>query len=182
MTTMSVYFKKSLSRQVLAIMTACTILFLAGTGSLFYYQQVLNDDFIEQRKDLVEKRGLAEKIYAEYNDVFLNIRGYIALNNNELKEQALSEEALIRKYIASFKKIVRTQDDEKIYAELETFTDYYYNNALPSLLDSEIKGNRLKITEIDLNSMSLQTNDFRSTLDSYSASLSKKLDENVTSL
>jgi hypothetical protein len=86
------YFTKSLSRQVVSLMTGCIILFIAGTGILFYILQSLNAEYIQQRQSIVDKQLLMDELFDQYNTVFLDIKGYIAFNNEALKDKAFNEE------------------------------------------------------------------------------------------
>src|SRR4051794_36516388 len=99
------YFKKSLARQVLLIMGSSIIIFIVCVGALFYILQQLNEDFIHTRNEIKEKQRLITDIYEAYDTTFLNIRGYIAFDNLELKESAINQEEIIRKKAIELKQI-----------------------------------------------------------------------------
>ena len=94
------YFQNSLPRQVILLISASFIFCLIGAAILFYLQQNLNHQYIENRKVLVEKRNTIHAIYDEYNAVFLDMRGYVALNNPKMMERARGKEKSIRKLIS----------------------------------------------------------------------------------
>ncbi|MGE7759952.1 ATP-binding protein [Peribacillus sp. NPDC097895] len=176
------YFTKSLSRQVVSLMTGCIILFIVGTGILFYILQSLNAEYIHQRQSIVEKQLLMDEIFDQYNTVFLDIRGYIAFNNDALKDKALHQETSIRKNIERFKGITDSTADMNISNKLETFTDYYFSGVLPSFLASPKKGEKMEVEKINNSKITAQIADFRSTINSYSGTLTKRLDKNVKDL
>ena len=118
------YSNKSLPRQVVSLMTACIILFIVGTGILFYVLQSLNAEYIQKRNGIVEKELLLDEIYEQYNNVFLDARGYIAFGNETYKAQVWSREDKIRNDISTFKDLTSSKADENVHTELANFTDY----------------------------------------------------------
>ncbi|MGE7608190.1 ATP-binding protein [Peribacillus frigoritolerans] len=175
------HFTKSLSRQVVSLMTGCIILFIVGTGILFYILQSLNAEYIQQRQSIVDKQLLVDEIFDQYNTVFLDIKGYIAYDNTALKEKAINEEATISKNIEAFKEIANTKEDKDISNELGTFTEYYFSGVLPSFFDSEKRG-ALEVGRMESTEITAQITNFRSTIKSYSGTLTERLDKNVKDL
>lgn len=179
---MNQYCKKSLSRQVVTLMSACIILFIVGTGILFYVLQSINAEYIQKRHSIVEKELLIDNIYEQFNNVFLDARGYIAFGNETYKEKVLNSEDEIRKEISVFKKLANSKDDKRIYEELDEFTDYYFKDVIPSFFNSELSGDRTQMKQIDNSEITAQLVEFRSDIRSYSSLLSEKLDKSVNAL
>ncbi|MGE7781610.1 ATP-binding protein [Peribacillus sp. NPDC097264] len=175
------YSNKSLSRQVVSLMTACIILFIVGTGILFYVLQTVNAEYIQKRNGIVEKELLLDEIYEQYNNVFLDARGYIAFGNETYKDKVWSREDKIRHDISTFKDLSSSKADEKAHTDLVNFTDYYFNAIKPVFSNMEMDGSRDKGKQIE-NEITAQVADFRDSVRSYSSALSEKLDENVNAL
>ncbi|MFJ7830363.1 ATP-binding protein [Peribacillus sp. NPDC097284] len=175
------YSNKSLSRQVVSLMTACIILFIVGTGILFYVLQTVNAEYIQKRNGIVEKELLLDEIYEQYNNVFLDARGYIAFGNETYKDKVWSREDKIRHDISTFKDLSSSKADEKVHTDLVNFTDYYFNAIKPVFSNIEMDGSRDKGKQIE-NEITAQVADFRDSVRSYSSALSEKLDENVNAL
>ncbi|WP_285765954.1 ATP-binding protein [Peribacillus sp. SI8-4] len=154
-------------------MTGCIILFIAGTGILFYHLQSLHAEYIQHRQSIVEKQLLVDDILDQYHSVFLNMTAYNVFNKEGLKEQAIGQEASIRGEIEEFKSIASTREDRVISSRLERFSDYYFNDALPSFLASQ---------NISDTQITTHVSDFRSQIKSYLGKLSEMRDDNVKDL
>ncbi|MFJ7753856.1 ATP-binding protein [Peribacillus muralis] len=168
------YITKSLSRQVVSLMTGCIILFIAGTGILFYQLQSLHAEYIHHRQTIVEKQLLVEDILDQYHTVFLNSASKNVVNNEEVKEQAFQEETSIRKKMEQFKAIATSKEDRNMSNRLETFSYYYFSEHLPSF--------RASPENMGGTQISSQISDFRSLIKSYLGNLTEKRDENVKDL
>ncbi|MFJ7747408.1 ATP-binding protein [Peribacillus sp. NPDC097295] len=176
------YINKNLSRQVLTLMSACIIFFIVGTGILFFVLQSLNAEYFQKRHSIVEKELLLDGIYEQYNNVFLDARGYIAFGNDSYKEKVWSREDQIRRSISDFKELSTSNEDQIIYKELKKFTDYYFSAIKPSFLKVEMNGARMKAKQTDNSEITERVVEFRNNVRAYSSALSEKLDENVESL
>ncbi|KWW22583.1 hypothetical protein AS888_12205 [Peribacillus simplex] len=168
------YISKSLSRQVVSLMTGCIILFIAGTGILFFHLQSLHAEYIQHRQSIVGKQLVIEEILDQYHTVFLNLTAYNSLDKDGLKEQSTQEEISIRENIEQFKAIAHSKEDRVMTDKLDNFTSYYFSEALPSLLDSPENNGGTQIMA--------QVSDFRSLIKSYLGTLTEKRDENVKDL
>ena len=176
------YFNKNLSRKVLSLISACIILFIVGTGILFFLLQSLNAEYIQKRQSIVEKELLLDEIYEQYNNVFLDARGYIAFGNESYRDKVWSREAKIREDISVFKEISTSNKDRKTYTELDNFTDYYFKAIKPTFLNVELNGDRSKGKQIENSEIIAQVGDFRNNVRTYSSQLSGKLDEYAKAL
>ncbi|MGE7603681.1 ATP-binding protein [Peribacillus sp. NPDC097675] len=176
------FINKNLSRQVLTLMSACIIFFIVGTGILFFVLQSLNDEYFQKRHSIVEKELLLDEIYEQYNNVFLDARGYIAFGNDSYKEKVWSREDKIRTSITDFQAISTSNEDQVTYTELEKFTDYYFTAIKPTFLNVELNGARMKGKQAENSEITDRVVGFRKNIRAYSSAFSEKLDENAEAL
>ncbi|WP_182103268.1 hypothetical protein [Niallia taxi] len=87
------YIRKSISRQFMALICFFILLFILGGLVLVFLQDSVNNEFVDNRKELVEKQATVREIETKLNSAMFNIRGYFAYNNENLKESALSQQA-----------------------------------------------------------------------------------------
>lgn len=176
------YFKKSLARQVLLIMGSSIIIFIVCVGALFYILQQLNEDFIQTRNEIKEKQRLITDIYEAYDTTFLNIRGYIAFDNLELKESAINQEEIIRKKAIELKQITNTAKDQVIYQDIIDFADFYYINTLPGRIADFEKGGKQAIAEKVTASDTPMVNSFRENNSLVMKDMDDELEDNLSKL
>ncbi|PLT35157.1 histidine kinase [Bacillus sp. V5-8f] len=178
------YIKKSLSRQVVYLMWAFLILILIGTSILFYYQHNLGQHYIGERESMVEKRQLIQDISGNFNSALFDIRGYLALDNSQLKDSALAQERVIRNLNQRFSSQIKNknQADIELYNELTTFTDYYFDDTLPVVIQAFESGDRETVKNIANTSATKRVTEFQDYLNAYAKSLDRQLNQNAENL
>ncbi|MFJ5623741.1 ATP-binding protein [Peribacillus loiseleuriae] len=176
------YFQNSLPRQVILLISACFIFCLIGTAILFYLQQNLNHQYIENRKVLVEKRKTIYAIYDEYNAVFLDMRGYVALNNPQMMERARGKEENIRKLISELEQDSMTISEMPVYQSMVDFSDYYFGFVLPKVITSYENGNRTGVIDLANTETTSKVERFLSDTKALGTALDNQLGKNVVEL
>ena len=176
------YFRNSLPRQVILLISASFIFCLIGAAILFYLQQNLNHQYIENRKLLVEKRNTIQAIYDEYNAVFLDMRGYIALNNSKMMERARGKEESIRKLISELEQDSMSISEVAVYQNMEDFTDYYFDSVLPYVITNYENGNRTEIINLANTEATSKVEHFLIDTKELGDALDNQLGKNVVEL
>lgn len=179
---LSNYFRNSLSRQVILLISACLIFGLFGTAILFFLQQNLNHQYIENRKVLVEKRKTINTIYDEYNAVFLDIRGYVASNNPQLMERTRGKEKGIRALISVLERDSVTISEMSDYREMVEFSDYYFGDVLPNIITNYENGNHTESLDIANTETTMKVERFLKDTKAKSSALDNQLAKNVVEL
>ena len=139
MTKIINYFNGSLSHKVFSLIGICFLLFVVGTGGLFYFQHKIQDDYLQQRNILKEKQQLIQSIYDQFNTDILVMTDSIAIKVPENREFTLNQESELRKQITALHPLIETKEDRSIYWVIDNFTTYYFAEILPLIIkDYEI--------------------------------------------
>lgn len=175
------YVRKSLSRQFIVLISVFIILLLIGIISIYFSQKHFNDIYLKNRSEIIKKEKIARQIQQEYNEVFLNIRGYLAFDNNELKTKALSKEVDIRKQIEQLESLLDTEEDPNpnIVNELNDFTDYYFIYLLPYVTTYFENGQIEEIQKMSNAGATKKLEDFINELDDYINDIHQQLNNEV---
>ncbi len=177
------YSNKSLSSQVVLLMGACIAFFIVGMIILFFFQHQLNQKYIEEREKIVHERNLLTEIYDQFNTAFMDMRGFIAFDNPELKDQVLGREVEIRRLIKELQTISgRNDTEESISKEIEEFTDYYFDVTLPLVIKAYEKGDTQTIIEMANGSVMTEVATFRGKMKNSISLFGKQLEDNVVLL
>ncbi|RFU65863.1 ATP-binding protein [Peribacillus glennii] len=176
------YIRKSLSRQVVYLMWGFLVSILIGTSFLFYFQQNLGKQYIDDRERMVKKRQLTQEISGHINSALFDIRGYLALDNVQLKDNALAQENHIRILSSRFSGEIKDKKDQEFYSELLTFTEYYFDETLPVVIKAFEEGDRDKVKSIASASATKRVTEFQNYLSDFSLSLDRQLNQNAENL
>ncbi|CAM3645179.1 ATP-binding protein [Mesobacillus zeae] len=176
------FIKKSLARQFLFLMGCFMFVFLCLAGILLATLDQLNESYIERNHVLEQKETLAAGIDKNFSQVFLNIRGYIAFGNPELKSEALALEPEIREQIRQFKVIATEKEDKGFADETEEFIDYYFIHTLPGVIENYENKNMTAVVDKANNEATERLSGFQKTLDRYLASNDEELSQSFNSL
>ncbi|WP_409299861.1 ATP-binding protein [Peribacillus sp. SCS-155] len=176
------YVKKSLSRQVIFLMWAFLFLILTGTTILFLLQQNISKQYIKDREEIVSKRNIVRSIEEGFNQAFFDIRGFIALDNERLKDNALAQENRIKQSSMQFQDYAMDKKDRNFLNEVTLFTDYYFKETMPVVIQAFENGDREQVKQIASASATKRVSDFKQTLKAFSTGLDIQLDEKSTKL
>jgi len=178
----SSYIKKSISRQFIALICFFILLFLFGAGALTGIQEKINARFIADRQKIINKRALTEEIELHFNDALFNIRGYLAFDNEELREQVYREEKEIIILLKQFKKVAETEKDQEMYKKMVLFDEYVFEDAFPKAVSYYETGNTDEVKAIANNGATSRINNFKQELTAYKKYIDGKLNGLVTKL
>lgn len=176
------YIRKSISRQFMALICFFILLFILGGLVLVFLQDSVNNEFVDNRKELVEKQATVREIETKLNSAMFNIRGYFAYNNENLKESALSQQADIRKLINELDKMVISEEDIRFSTELSSFYHFYFDEAMPEAIAYFESGDKDAVASIANNGATDRINTFQQLQTSYLQSVSKSLTDEVSKL
>ncbi|PKG25383.1 ATP-binding protein [Niallia nealsonii] len=176
------YIKKSISRQFIALICFFILLFLFGAAVLTGLQKSTNDGFISNRQKFIDKRALAEEIETHLNNALFNIRGYLAFDNEELRDEVNQEEQDIAVLLKQFKKVAKTDKDSEMYKKLVSFNEYIFDDAFPKAVAFHEAGNTDKVKAIANGGATAKINNLKKELIAYKKYLDTKLTEVVTNL
>ncbi|WP_404354764.1 response regulator [Cytobacillus firmus] len=176
------FIKKSLTRQIVALMGVFALLFLAGTSILTLLQEQINSSYYTEREKLVKKEEIVQQIDHNFNLVFFDVRGYFAFGNSELKNQAAALRPQIRKLISEYNGIASTKEDKAFGREMDKFADYYFIERLPISIEYFEAGRMEEIIKMADSGATARVNSFQEEIQIYLQNLNDELNSRVQDL
>ncbi|PLS18137.1 histidine kinase [Bacillus sp. M6-12] len=176
------YIKRSLTRQVIFLMGIFFLIFLIGSSVFFYTQQRINDIFIKERNLIAKKESLISQIYNGYDTAFMDMRGYIAFNNEDLRDNAIEQAESIRKATTKFAHKATTEKEKLLILSIEAFTDEYFSENIPKVIGYVENGNLEAVRVFANSEATKKVSDIRNKLWDYSKSLQEKRDQKAEDL
>jgi signal transduction histidine kinase/ActR/RegA family two-component response regulator len=158
------------------------IFFILGTAAIFLTMEQINRTYYKERAELVNREEIIREINDRYNTVFSDIRGYIAFDNPDLRDNALEQQPKIRKLISDFNKLVITDGDKAYGEELLEFTNYYFIEQLPVALELMDSGKKSEISNIANSGTTANIINFQENSRQYLIGINDQLDEKVLQL
>jgi signal transduction histidine kinase len=174
--------KTSLVRRYIYMMSAfiAAFMFLAAILLLSFYN--LNQDYASKTRKLENKERLVQEISEAYNRAFMDVRGYIAYGNTELKKHALEKEPIIRELTSQIGELATSYEDQKFLNQLELFTDYYFVTTLPKSLENFENGNIDAVKETANGGATGRINSIQDRLKVYNSEIDRQIDANFQEL
>lgn len=168
------FYKKSLSNQVLSLVGISFISLIIGTSALFFYQDKIYNDYIQQRTSIDEQREVINDIYDYFNSEVLFVDDSIAFKVPEGKKQTLDAESELQNRIADLEKLMKTKEERAFYQEIDQFTTYYFHQVLP-LVVQKYEQEKDPSVDLDNDDITIQVERFLKHSESYSEGLQEKL-------
>ena len=145
----------------MALICFFILLFILGGLVLVFLQDSVNNEYVNNRKELVEKQATVRQIETKLNSAMFNIRGYFAYDNENLKESALSQQADIVKLINELDKMVTSEEDIRFSTELSSFYHFYFDEAMPEAIAYFESGDNDAVASIANNGATDRINTFQ---------------------
>jgi len=149
---------------------------------MLYSFHDLNQTFTAKNKELVKKERLVQEIGEDFNQTFMDVRGYLAIGNKEFKIKALNNEPRIRELTSQLGGIASDYQDRKFLDHIVIFTDYYFVSTLPDTLENYERGNYDAVVEIANSSATYRINSFKKEINAYIKEIDKQIDQNFQEL
>ncbi|MBX9975732.1 ATP-binding protein [Cytobacillus firmus] len=173
------YIKKSLTRQIVALMMLFALMLSMGLAILLLLEEHINESFYQDREKLVKKEAIVQEIESSFNLVFFNIRGYFAYNNSELKTNAISLRPEIRKLISDFNDTAETAEEKAFGKEMNEFADFYFIEKLPISIEYFETGNMDDVIKMAESGTTARINNFQNDTHHFLQKLKSDLDDRV---
>jgi signal transduction histidine kinase/CheY-like chemotaxis protein/HAMP domain-containing protein len=135
------YIRKSLSRKFLFLVGGFIAFLAIGAIVLLIIFNQMNQAFLAERDLINKKEKIVEAIKDDYNQAFLDARGYVAFGNKVLKDNALEQGTKIKKLEEQYKKMASSQEEREFSNQVYEFTHYYFANILPKMIVNYESGN-----------------------------------------
>ncbi|MEH7884643.1 ATP-binding protein [Bacillus sp. JJ1609] len=178
-----ILFKKnSIVRRFIYLMSVFITAFLILAAILLYSFYDLNQTYTSKNRELEKKERIVQKISEDFNKVFMDIRGYIAFGNKDLKKAALNKEPEIRELTRQFAEVASDYQDQEFLNHLELFTDYYFVSTLPVSLANYENGNYEAVVETANTGATYRINSIKTEMNGYIGEIDKQIDQNFQEL
>ncbi len=176
------YFRKSLARQFAGLLFTFFIFSILGASILLSYQHKLTEEYGQKNIVLENKETIGQRLDQAYNKSFFDMRGYFAFDNPDLKENALNQLNIISNLTYELEKVMSTDEDIIFYNEVQDFTSYYYEQAIPQAVEYYESGNKEALIEFVRYGTTSRVNNFQEILQTYRLSKDQELEDNFEEL
>lgn len=178
-----IMFKRnSLVRRFIYLMSVFIAAFLILAAILLYSFYDLNQTYTTKNRELEKKERLVQKISEDFNQVFMDVRGYIAYGNKNLKKAALDKEPEIRELTRQFEEMASDYQDQEFLNHIELFTDYYFVSTLPDSLEDYENGNYEAVVETANTGATYRVNSIKKEINGYIREIDLQIDDNFQEL
>jgi signal transduction histidine kinase len=174
--------KNSLARRYIYLMSLFITAFLFLAAILLYSFYDLNQDYTTKNRELEKKERTVQEISEAFNQVFMDVRGYIAYGNKNLKENALKKEPEIRELSRQFGETVSNYQDQEFLNHIELFTDYYFVSTLPKSLADYENDNIEAVKETANGGATYRIESIKTEINGYNREINKQIDANFQEL
>jgi signal transduction histidine kinase/ActR/RegA family two-component response regulator/CHASE3 domain sensor protein len=173
------YFRSSLTRQFIVLMSGFIVVFLIGAFVLLLYQKSIENTFETKQKQLEEKGKYAEQLERAFNQVFLDTRGYLAFGRQEFKQSIFQQKETVRLTLNKLKTLADEQEDVEFLDKANAFTSYYFDNLLKKAISDFENGNLQAVLQASKNGGTASIKRFQTQLFDYRHGLNKKLENEL---
>jgi signal transduction histidine kinase/CheY-like chemotaxis protein/HAMP domain-containing protein len=179
---MNNYFQTSLARRFASLMIVFIILFVIGASIILYIQFHIQKDYEESNNIAEVKEEIIIQVDESFNQAILDVRGYIAFGNENLRERALSQRVDIQRNLTEFSELPLTAKDELFLDEIRYFDRYYFDITLPPILNDLEEGNLEAVVEVANESATDEVISFQNNIHNYRKGLDDKVEDNADAL
>ncbi|NNU95289.1 ATP-binding protein [Anoxybacillus sp. EFIL] len=170
------YFRQSLARQFVALVTSFLFIFVIGSASLFSYQSSLTTSFEQKKEQIETKMKYAQEIERAFNQAFSDARGYLAFNRKEFKLSIFREQENVQTALDALELAATTKDDTQYILKARQFANYYFGTLVPQAIEAFENGNIQKVLSLSENGGTASIEQFQFQMKTYKNTLNEQLD------
>ncbi|RIW38380.1 response regulator [Bacillus salacetis] len=175
---MNNYFQTSLSKRFASLMVVFILLFLIGASIILYIQFTVQENLERDNGINLKKEDIIIEIDESFNQAIMDIRGYIAFGNENLKSSALASQKEISTLLKRFNELPLSSKDQKFLEEMDSFYNHYFQELLPPTLTDYEEGNMDAIVSRANDFATPQIQTFQDNLNHYHKGLENQVKEN----
>ncbi|WP_456271235.1 ATP-binding protein [Bacillus sp. AK031] len=179
---MNNYFQTSLARRFASLMIVFIILFLIGASIILYSQFHIQRDYEQSNNIAEEKEEIIIQVDERFTKAILDIRGYIAFGNEELKDRALGQKEIIQRHLVEFSEMPLTAKEQLFLYDMNIFYRYYFEETIPGILEDLEEGNTEAVIDLANNSATKKVTNFQDRINEYRLDLDSQVEENADAL
>ncbi|AKS37859.1 histidine kinase [Anoxybacillus gonensis] len=170
------YFRQSLARQFVVLVTSFLVVFVIGAASLFLYQTSLTSTFEQKKEQIETKMKYAQEIERAFNQAFSDARGYLAFNRKEFKLSIFREQENAQTALDALELAATTKDDTQFLLKARQFASYYFGTLVPQAIEAFENGNMQKVLSLSENGGTASIEQFQFQMKTYKNKLTEQLD------
>ncbi|RSD29197.1 ATP-binding protein [Mesobacillus subterraneus] len=174
--------KHSIVRRYIYLMSIFIAAFLALAAILLYSFQELNEGYTSKNRELEDKERLVQEMNEAFTEAFMDVRGYIAYGNMELKEKALNKENEIRTLTERLRKIASEEQDQKVLDQVDLFTEYYFVTVLPDAIEDYETGDIDAVKETANGGATKRIESIKNEMNDYNDEINNQIEDNFKEL
>lgn len=176
------YFRQSLARQFVALVTSFLFIFVIGSASIFAYQSSLTTSFERKKEQIETKMKYAQEIERAFNQAFSDARGYLAFNRKEFKLSIFREQENVQTALDALELAATTKDDTQFILKARQFASYYFGTLVPQVIEAFENGNIQKVLSLSENGGTASIEQFQFQMKTYKNKLTEQLDREFQQL
>jgi len=115
-------------------MSICFLFFTVGCGVIFYFQDKMHAEYIQQGISINKKQQIISNIYDQFNSNILIKPQSIVFIVPVSKEKVLDTERRVRQNLTELEPLIKTDEEKVIYQNIDNFTSYYFTNLIPLIM------------------------------------------------
>lgn len=173
--------KKSISNTVLFLFVLSFFIIVAGTVSLFYFQDQAQNQYVENRESILEKQKIINYINNQFNSSVLLMKDSLAISVPVDNGEALNQEQELRKQLNEFGNLMETKEERLIHHNLDGFITYYYTSIVPPMMENYERDQDASVDIYD-NEINLRVKGIFNQLNAFNRLLNEQLAANASNL
>ncbi|ANB61245.1 ATP-binding protein [Anoxybacteroides amylolyticum] len=170
------YFRQSLARQFIGLMSLFIVVFLLGASIFLWKQQSITNTFEEKRQQLQEKARYAEQLDRAFTQAFFDARGYLAFGRKEFKQSIFEQKEQVIVTLQKLKQLAKNETDRQFLEDAATFTSYYFDDLVKKAIANFEAGNIKAVLQASENGGTASIQRFQKQMMEYHDSLAVQLE------
>ncbi|MBW7651057.1 ATP-binding protein [Anoxybacillus sp. ST4] len=170
------YFRQSLARQFVLLVSSFLVVFIVGATALSTYQSSLVASFEQKKNEIEKKMKYAQEIERAFNQAFSDARGYLAFSRKEFKLSIFREQENAQTALDLLESAATTKEDTQFIVKARQFAQYYFGRLVPEAIEAFENGNIQKVLSLSENGGTASIQQFQFQMRAYKQSLNDQLD------
>ncbi|MDQ8733616.1 ATP-binding protein [Paenibacillus sp. LHD-38] len=128
------YFKKRITRQLVAMMILALTLILVGAVVVFVSTVLILKNYETETSELREKQKLVAQIADHSTEIILRARGYYVFLSDYEYDQVLTEKELLNHSLDEIKVMRLNSSEKEVMQNIESFFTNYFDDIFPKAI------------------------------------------------
>lgn len=134
MAKLRLYFKKRITRQLVAMMTIALSFILIGAVIVFISTVLILKNYEAETTELSEKQELVAQIADHSTEIILRARGYYVFLSDFEYQKVIAEKELLNQALAEIKVMTLSDSEKEVMQNIESFFTDYFDVVFPKAI------------------------------------------------